>query len=299
VAEQRRSRVVVIGDALIDEIRDAAGTRDVVGGAALNVAVGLALLGVPTTLVAMVGDDDDGDAVRAYLGRYGVRLVATAAPLGTARATARILTTGEARYEFNEAAINRSIEFAGEAAEAIGAAPLVVVSCYPFDSTAKTDALLAAVEDPQARLVVDPNPRPALMSDLGTFVRNVDRVAGAVRLVKIGDEDAELLYGTSLEDAAARLHREGAAFVLATAGRRGATLLTPLGPAEAGIAELPGPVVDTIGAGDATLAALTDALLRADQKGIGDLEYWRGALQNAMIIAAATCRSEGALLRLP
>jgi fructokinase len=173
------------------------------------------------------------------------------------------------------------------------------VSCYPFDSDARTDALLAAVDDPEARLVVDPNPRPALMSDLDAFVRNVDRVASAVRLIKVGDEDAELLYGATLDDAAERLQRDGAAFVLATGGRRGAVLLTPVGRTEAAIAELPGPIVDTIGAGDATLAAMTAALLRADQQGVGDLDYFSGALQNAMIIAAATCRSEGALLRLP
>jgi fructokinase len=299
VAEQRGSRVVVIGDALIDEIQDASGSRDVVGGAALNVAVGLALLGVPATLVAMVGDDEDGATVRDYLTRHAVRLVATPAPLGTARATARLAATGEARYEFNEAALNRSIDFAGEAREVIAAAPLVVVSCYPFDSDARTDALLAAVDDPEARLVVDPNPRPALMSDLEAFVRNVDRVASIVRFIKIGDEDAELLYGAGIEEAAARLQRDGAAFVLATAGRRGAVLLTPAGRVEAGIADLPGPIVDTIGAGDATLAAMTDALLHADQKGASDLDQFSGALQNAMIIAAATCRSEGALLRLP
>jgi fructokinase len=299
MAEQRGSRVVVIGDALVDEIQDAAGARDAVGGAALNVAVGLALLGVPATLVAMVGDDEDGATVREYLARHAVRLVAAPAPLGTARATARITTTGEARYEFNDAAINRSIDFAGEAGEVIATAPLVVVSCYPFDSDAKTDALLAAVDDPEVRLVVDPNPRPALMSDLDAFVRNVDRVASAVRLIKVGDEDAELLYGASLDDAAARLQRDGAAFVLATGGRRGAVLLTPAGRTEAAIAELPGPIIDTIGAGDATLAAMTGALLRADQQGVGDLDYFSGALQNAMIIAAATCRSEGALLRLP
>ena len=46
--------VVVIGDALIDEIRDGTGVRELVGGAALNVAVGLRRLGVPTTLIAMV-----------------------------------------------------------------------------------------------------------------------------------------------------------------------------------------------------------------------------------------------------
>jgi fructokinase len=137
------------------------------------------------------------------------------------------------------------------------------------------------------------------MSDVDAFVRNVDRVAAAVRLIKIGDEDAELLYGASLDEAMTRLQQRGAAFVLGTAGRSGAVLLTPAGRAEEPVAELPGPIVDTIGAGDATLAAMTDALLRADQKGNGDLDYFHGALQNAMIIAAATCRGEGALLRLP
>ena len=109
----------------------------------------------------------------------------------------------------------------------------------------------------------------------------------------------QLLYGTDLETAAQRMRADGAAFVLATAGRRGAGLLTPAGRVEAGVAELPGPVVDTMGAGDATLAAVTDALLRADVQGVGDVDYWSGALQNAMVVAAATCRAEGALLRLP
>ena len=36
------TRVVVVGDALIDELRDDTGVREFVGGAALNVAVGLA-----------------------------------------------------------------------------------------------------------------------------------------------------------------------------------------------------------------------------------------------------------------
>lgn len=66
------SSVVVIGDALIDELRDDAGVKEFVGGAALNVAVGLSRLGVPTTLIAMVGDDEAGAKIRAYLDDYGV-----------------------------------------------------------------------------------------------------------------------------------------------------------------------------------------------------------------------------------
>ena len=55
------SRVVVVGDALIDELRDEAGVREFVGGAALNVAVGVSRLGVPASLIAMVGDDSAGE----------------------------------------------------------------------------------------------------------------------------------------------------------------------------------------------------------------------------------------------
>jgi fructokinase len=272
--------------------------RDAVGGAALNVAVGLARLGVPVVLLAMVGDDEDGATVRAFVERFGVRLVATPAPLGTARAVATT-TNGEASYRFNDAALQRSIDFSGRAAEALDAAPLVVVSCYPFDRDAPTEALLAAVADPAERLVVDPNPRPALLTDVPAFVRNLDRVASAVRLMKIGDEDATLLYGGTLDAVADRLVARGARMVLGTAGRAGAFLAMSDGRLTAPVAELPGPVVDTIGAGDATLAAITDALLRADGQGAADALYWEAALENAMVIAAATCRSEGALLQLP
>ena len=69
--------VVVIGDALIDELRDDSGVREFVGGAALNVAVGLTRLGVPATLIAMVGDDEAGAHIRSYLEDYGVALIAT------------------------------------------------------------------------------------------------------------------------------------------------------------------------------------------------------------------------------
>ena len=117
--------------------------------------------------------------------------------------------------------------------------------------------------------------------------------------MKVGDEDATLLYDATLDDAVDRLWRDGARFVLATAGRSGAFLQTAVARVSSPIVDLPGPIVDTIGAGDATLAAITDALLRSDVQGIDDALYWEAALQNAMTIAAATCRSEGALLQLP
>jgi fructokinase len=63
------------------------------------------------------------------------------------------------------------------------------------------------------------------------------------------------------------------------------------------IADLPGRIVDTMGAGDATLSA-TVARLATDGEP-QDADAWRAVLDEAMLIAASTCRFEGALLRTP
>ncbi|TFC20083.1 sugar kinase [Cryobacterium algoritolerans] len=291
------TRVVVVGDALIDELRDADSLLEFPGGAALNVAVGLAVLGVPTTLIAMVGDDSDGAVLRDFLAAHDVTLVATPGPHGSSRATSD-RTDGEPRYAFNEAARKRRIEFGAAERAALDAARLVVVSCFPFDDTAQTDALLAAVTGPEGRLVIDPNPRAGMLADRDAFVRNFERAAARSLLTKVGDEDAELLYGSTLAELRARLVAAGTHHVLATAGRDGATIETDDGLlVNEPIRALPGAVVDTMGAGDATLASSVQSFLT---RGVPtDAAGWRRLLADAMRIAAATCREEGALLRVP
>ena len=61
------------------------------------------------------------------------------------------------------------------------------------------------------------------------------------------------------------------------------------------IARLTGPIVDSMGAGDATLASVIQSILADGFP--GDELAWHTVLQRAMRVAAATCRSEGALLR--
>ena len=120
------AHVIVIGDALIDRILDGDGHRDFVGGAGLNVAVGLRALGVSTTLIATLGADVDGDRVREYLGEHGVTLLASPAALGTSVAVSERVD-GEPRYSFNAAARARAITFTPEVVAAIDAATFVVV----------------------------------------------------------------------------------------------------------------------------------------------------------------------------
>src|SRR5690606_3008198 len=109
-------------------------------------------------------------------------------------------------------------------------------------------------------------------------------------VLKVGDDDAALLYDTPLEVLRERLLAQGATVVVATRGAGGATLDAEGFTVSAPISVLPGPIIDTMGAGDATLASLIAGLVQegAPTDGAG----WRAALIRAMDVAAATCRAE-------
>jgi fructokinase len=289
-------RIVVIGDALIDEIRDDAGVREFVGGAGLNVAVGLSRLGVPASLIAMVGDDAAGEQIRAYLAEYDVELLASPAAHGSSRAVSTRSAEGEPQYVFNDAAQNRRVAYGAAERAAIAAAPMVVVSCFPFDDREQTDALVDAVASAGTPLAIDPNPRSGMLHDRDEFVRGFERAASGALLVKVAEDDAQLLYGTSLDDLRDRLTGLGVDAVLATYGAGGAAIVAGDVTVTRGISNLPGRIVDTMGGGDAVLAT-TAALVRERLPEVA--EDWDAVLSRAMDVAAATCRSEGALLRTP
>lgn len=279
--------VVVIGDALVDEMRDAAGSVDAPGGSALNVAVGLAVLGVPSTLVAMFGKDADGQLLTRHLAEYGVASIASPAPLGTGRAVSD-RTDGEPRYSFTTAQVQRHIDF-DAVSEVLAAADVVAVSGFPFDNDAQVEQLRAAVVG--KRLLIDPNPRPGLLVDRAAFVRSLEELAPVSSLIKVGDDDARLLWGEPLDAVARRLLDAGADTVLATAGERGATVHSRDGETHHPIVAGSGPIVDTMGAGDATFAAVIAHSLTT--------QGWGETLAAAMAIAAETIRHPGGLLRLP
>ena len=99
-----------------------------------------------------------------------------------------------------------------------------------------------------------------MMSDRAGFVRGFEALAERASLVKVGEDDSILLYGDPLDALRARLVDLGVDAVLATQGSSGATI-------EAGdivvtrpISDLPGRIVDTMGAGDAAFAAAVAAL---------------------------------------
>ena len=84
--------------------------------------------------------------------------------------------------------------------------------------------------------------------------------------------------------------------VLATQGAAGASVEAAGVTATRPISSLPGPIVDTMGAGDAAFASTLASLAQGQPQAE---EEWGDVLEKAMDAAAATCRFEGALLRLP
>ncbi len=282
--------ILVIGDALVDEI----GAARVVGGAALNVAVGLARLGLPARLVAMVGDDDAGRLVREHCAAHGVELLATSAPRGTAVATA-VREGDTMRYDFNAAGTTRFVDLSG-LEHALETAPLVVVSCLALEREAQLAPLLA-LPGSRERLLLDPNARPAYLREPGArerFAAGLDALAARALLVKVSDEDTELVYGEDADRTAARWLDAGACAVAVTRGPEGASIATRGERVRAAVPQLPAPVVDTIGAGDSVLASLTASVVAGDHEG-----GWAGPLERAMAVAAATTRTAGGLLQLP
>lgn len=280
-----RVTVVVVGDALIDEMRDERGSVDAPGGSALNVAVGLAILGVPTRLVAMYSDDADGRVLAAHLAHHGVDAVASPSALGTGRAVSD-RSKGEPRYHFSPAAIARTLTFTPEMQTAIADASLVAISGFPLDDQTQFEQLLDVVSE--STVLLDPNPRSGLLRDRELFAANLERIAPRLRLLKLGDDDARLLFGAPLNEVAARFAAHTT--VLATAGAAGASVYEKGMIVKSPVAIAEGPVVDTMGAGDATFASVI-ASLNADESD------WAAILDRAMRIAAATVRQHGGLLR--
>jgi hypothetical protein len=134
-----------------------------------------------------------------------------------------------------------------------------------------------------------------LIADLAAFREGFERTMQSATLVKLSDEDAVLLCGRQYEGLAESLFEHGVEIGLLTRGKLGARVFTRSGLNIAVPAlSFAGPIVDTMGAGDATLASviadiLSEGVPRAN-------EGWRACLRRAMDIAAAACRCAGGAL---
>jgi fructokinase len=289
--------IVVAGEALVDVVVDADGdTAESPGGSPLNVAVGLGRLDIAATLVSQVGHDERGGLVVQHVTGSNAEIVAVPTASGrTSVATAHLDSTGAARYDFD---LDWSLP------------PQVLPPCQALHVGSLgtllepgRESVLDLVEQACGREVFvsyDANLRESFLDDRERAWRDVRALGSRCTLVKLSDEDAELLDPDSDPDDVARtlLAGERTRLVILTRGAEGATAY--VGSVEVSASPRPVEVVDTVGAGDAfmaaTLAQLSDldAFARPgpglplDEPALGRL------LRGSMEVAAITCERRGA-----
>ena len=297
--------VLVVGEALVDIVlRDGAaaaglspGDEEHPGGSPANVALGLGRLGRRVALLTRIGSDARGDRLREHLAASGVDLVAgTLVDGATSTATALLDARGAARYAF---------ELDWRLPERLDLPPALALHTGSIAAFLAPggDAVLDLVHRTAGRATVsyDPNARPVLMGDSGPARERVEAFVAAADVVKVSDEDlAWLAPGADVLDVARAWLALGPALVVVTRGGEGA-----LGVCRDGDVIVPAPpvaVVDTVGAGDAFMSGLLDALATAALLGAErrtalhaiDLDVLAGAALHAVRVAAVTVSRAGA-----
>ncbi|MCK0172758.1 carbohydrate kinase [Mycolicibacterium sp. F2034L] len=291
-------RALVIGEALIDiVVRDGEVTGEHVGGSPLNVAVGLGRLGRGVDFLTHIGDDDRGRRITDHLDSSGVDLArgsTGAARTPTARAT--LDAAGSAQYEFD---IDWQLSGTPEVTP-----PLVVHTgsiATVLEPGCLATAALVDTYRPSATVTFDPNVRPALIEDPQAARTRIERLVERCDVVKVSDEDLRWIDPERSPKQTARTWLElGPSVVAVTLGDQGAFAMCAAGSAR--VAAPAVDVVDTVGAGDAFMAGLIDALwtlglLGAPQRGalrgIG-LDALHVMLQTAALNSALTVAKAGA-----
>jgi fructokinase len=291
-------RALVIGEALIDIVeRDGKILGEHVGGSPLNVAVGLARLGRGVDFLTHIGEDARGRRITEYVKSSGVELVSGS---GTADHTPTALATldenGKAQYVFD---IDWELSGTPEVAPPLVAHTGSIATILEPGCRA-TAALLDAYHL-SATISFDPNVRPALIEDEEQARTRIDRLVEKSDVVKVSDEDLHWIDPKRTPEQVAQTWLSlGPALVAVTMGEQGAFAIC-----EAGIARVqarPVDVVDTLGAGDAFMTGLIDALWtlgllgaehRAGLRRI-NVDTLTGVLQTAALSSALTVARAGA-----
>ncbi|MFE7572885.1 PfkB family carbohydrate kinase, partial [Streptomyces sp. NPDC057539] len=250
--------VLVMGEALIDLVPapdEPELYRAQPGGAPANVAAGLARLATPSWFAGALGGDGFARMIEQRLVSAGTELglcarselpttlaVADPGPDGTSYHF-HLQDTATFRLPDHSAVVDRF------AAVYVGGVAAVV------EPAAGAVAATARAGAERSLLVVDPNVREDRTIDPELSVRRLRELCELAQVVKASDEDlARLWPDADPDETCRRLAGEGRLVIL-TRGAKGSTAYA--GAAEpVSVPAVPVEVVNTIGAGDAFMAAV-------------------------------------------
>lgn len=295
-AEVAPARVVVLGSANVDltvrvprlpeigETLTGTSFTEGLGGKGLNQAVATARLGARTAMVGRIGADPYGDRLRSGLAADGVDVDDLTTDPSALSGVAVVVVDADGQ--------NRVVVVPGTNG-AVGepelerlAARLLVADLLLLQLEVPMAAVAGAVGTAArlgVRVLLDPAPAPPGGLPASVRARHVvltpNEVEAAALVGHPLDSDA------AVEDAARALLGRGVGGVVLTLGSRGVCWAegTRLGRHPA----LEVPVVDTVGAGDATNGALAAAL--AAGHGLAEAARWGAAAGSLAVTRAGAC----------
>lgn len=290
------------GDALYDVFPgDSASSGQItldanVGGSPLNVAIGMARLGLKTAYLTANSKDALGQKLAKHLESNGVSTEFLAeSDLNTSLAMIALNDAGHPSYSFyleGCADVSLTPEQCPDATQfaaiSLGSYSTVVEPC------ASTLAWFADQAKATALIAYDPNIRPSIQPDRAVWQRTVEKLGSIAHVMKLSDEDIGFLApNTSIEEYAQRCLALGPHWVFVTQGGEGSQVFGRNGQ-HYQVAAPQISVRDTVGAGDTFQAAMIFEIF--EQGGptkLADLDAER-VCRFASHAAALTCERVGA-----
>lgn len=275
------------------------------GGAPANVLVALERLGHSTAFLGKVGDDMHGAFLRSTLEHEGVDCsgLISDPEVFTTLAFVALGTDGERAFSFaRKPGADTRIAPEDLARSVIESSRVLHVGSLSLTDEPARSATHEALSCARAAgciLSYDPNYRANLWTSVDAAIEQMRSVVPQMDLMKLSDEECELLTGTAdPEEAAERILASGPKVVAVTLGSAGAYVRC----AEGGraVAGFPSEVVDTTGAGDSFwggfLAAFIESGRALDEVSLDDAVAF-ARFGNA--VAALCVRGRGGIPSMP
>lgn len=292
--------IVVAGEALIDILIGPDGrVTETPGGGPFTTARAIGRLGLDVDFVGRLSTDARGRRLANALDEDGVgRRHAPSTEAPTTLARAAIDAEGMATYDFvldGTSAVGLTIDEARAALRVRPAAFHVGSLGLVTEPIASTLTTAVAETSPDTLVMVDPNCRPAAITDHRGYVARLLALLARADIVKASVDDlAFLAPGRPPDEAARAIVAAGAGLVVVTDGPGPVRAVGPAFAFDVSVA--PAEVVDSVGAGDAFGGAL---LARVVERGLGraglaDADAVHEAVGLASEAARVTCGRPGA-----
>jgi fructokinase len=268
--------IVTLGELLIDFTP--CGTQDGqqlfmqnAGGAVANVVAAAAGFGMDTAYLGMVGDDAFGGYLTGVLESRGVDVsgVKVSRDVHTTLAFVHLFANGDRDFSFFRKPGADILYSAGD----LDLGAIRSARVFHFGSLSLTDEpvrtatmeALKAAKLAGVTVSYDPNYRAPLWNSVDEAKKYMLKGLEYADIVKISDNEVELLFGiTDMEEAARMLVRRGAKLAFVTMGPDGAAFACSEGSGvEPGFAAK---AVDTTGAGDCFTAGVLSSYIRSGMK---------------------------------